>query len=93
MANLQIMTRCQMCNSKYKSSDAKVIDKKDGAITLYLNCKKCKTSIIMIIMANILGITSISAITDIAEDDFGSISANYIEYDDVLEVHKFLENK
>lgn len=92
MPNLQIMTKCPMCDFKFEKESIKIIDKKDGFITLYLNCKRCKSSLMMVIITGALGITSISMMTDIAEDDFEKINGNSISYDDVLEMHKFLEN-
>ena len=92
IASLQIITNCPMCDFKYDKKDIKVIDKKDGLITVYLNCQKCKSSMVMAIMAGALGITSVSMMTDITEDDLKNMESNYVKHDDVLEMHKFLEN-
>ncbi len=92
MANLQIITKCPMCDLKYDKNDIKIVDKKDGAITLYMNCKKCKSSVMMLILTNILGITSISMVTDIEENELEKTENSQIECDDVLEIHKFFKN-
>ncbi|MEA1936722.1 MAG: hypothetical protein U9N04_01250 [Patescibacteria group bacterium] len=90
--NLQMMTNCPMCDFKYDSKkDIKVIDKKDGMVTLYLNCEQCKSSLIVAVMIEPFGVTSISMMTDIVENDLKKINGDFIKYDDVLEVHKFLE--
>ncbi len=93
MPNLQIMTRCPMCDFKYEKEDVKIVDKKDGLITLYLKCNQCKSSLMMVIMTGALGITSISTMTDIVEDDLEKVKDSCVDYDDVLEMHKFLKNK
>jgi len=93
IASLQIITNCPMCDFKYDKKDIKMIDKKDGLITVYLNCQKCRSSMVMVIMAGILGITSVSMMTDITKDDLKNIENSYIEYDDVLEMHRFLERR
>lgn len=92
MASLQIITNCPMCDFKYDKENIKIIDKKDGLITVYLNCQKCKSSMVMAIMTGVLGITSVSMMTDINEDDLKNIENSRVEYDDVLEMHKFLKN-
>ena len=91
--NMQIMTKCPMCDFKYEKKDVKVVNNKEGIITLYLNCQNCKGSIVMLIMAGAFGVTSISMTSDIIEEDFENIERGCVEYDDVLEMHKFLKNK
>ncbi|MBW6440610.1 hypothetical protein K0B03_01085 [Patescibacteria group bacterium] len=93
-AGMQIMTKCPLCDYKYEKKDIKVMNSKEGVVTLYLNCKNCQGSIMMLIMTGAFGITSISMTSDIMEDDFKSIEEHScVEYDDVLEMHKFLKNK
>lgn len=82
-----------MCDFKYEKEDIKIIDKKDGLITLYLQCRQCKSSLMMVIMTGAFGITSISTMTDVMEDDLEKVRDSCVDYDDVLEMHKFLKNK
>ena len=92
--NLQMVTNCPMCDFKYDTEkNIKMIDKKDGMIIFYLNCDQCKSSIIVAVTIEAFGATSVSVMTDIAENDLKKINGDFIKYDDVLEVHKFLENK
>ncbi len=93
VSNVQIATKCPMCGFKFSKDDVKTIDSKEGAAAFFLNCSKCKSSVMMVVMASALGITSISMISDLAEKDLSKIEANCVEYDDVLEMHKFLKNK
>ena len=93
MASLQIITNCPMCDFKYDKENIKMIDKKDGVIAIHLSCQKCKSSMMMVIMTGALGITSVSMMTDITKNDLKNIKNSYVEYDDVLEMHKFLEER
>lgn len=91
--NLQIMTKCPMCDSSYEKEDIKVISKKDGTLSLYLSCKHCKSSVVMLLIMGNMGVTSISIPTDITEDDFEKVrQGEVVSYDDVLEMYKFLKN-
>ncbi len=91
---LKIITNCPMCGFKYDDKkDIKTIDRKDGMITFYLNCSQCKSSVIVAVMTEAFGVSSVSIITDIVENDIRKIDGNSIKYDDVLEMHKFLESK
>lgn len=92
LPNVHIITKCPMCDFKYEKEDVKLIKKNEGAITLHLKCKQCRSSLMMLIMTGALGITSISAMTDMAEDDVEKVSGRKcISYDDVLEMHEFLK--
>jgi hypothetical protein len=93
VSNVQIATKCPMCDFKFSKEDIKTIDSKEGAATFFLNCSKCKSSVMIVIMTSALGITSISMVSDLAEKDLGKIKTACVEYDDVLEMHKFLKNK
>ncbi|MFA6896793.1 MAG: hypothetical protein WCQ96_00685 [Patescibacteria group bacterium] len=91
--NLQIMTKCPMCSANYKKDDIKVINKNDGSLSIYLSCSRCKSSVVMLLMAGPMGVTSISIPTDITEEDLGKINGNnIISCDDVLEMYKFLKD-
>lgn len=91
--NLQIMTKCPMCDSSYEKEDVRVINKKDGTISLYLSCKHCKSSVVMLLMLGAAGVTSVSIPTDIKEEDFDKMKdGDSIDSDDVLEMYKFLKN-
>ncbi len=92
LPNMQIMTKCPMCDFKYEKEDIKLVKKNEGVIALHLNCRQCKSSLMMLIMAGALGVTSISMMTDIVEDDIEKVNSNKcVNYDDVLEMHKFLK--
>jgi hypothetical protein len=92
IANLQIMPKCPMCDFKYEKEDIKIVDKKEGLINLYLNCRRCKSSVVMLVVMGALGITSISMITDVTESDLEKMKGNSIRYDDVLEMHRFFQS-
>ena len=93
-AGLKIITNCPMCDFKYDTEkNIKTINRKDGMITFYLNCSQCKSSVIVAVMTEAFGIASVSIMTDVVENDIRKIDGGFIKYDDVLEMHKFLENK
>jgi len=82
-----------MCDATYDKEDIKVIGKKDGALSVYLNCRHCKSSVLVFVMINPVGVTSVSVPTDITEDDFEKVRKNEtIDCDDVLEMYKFLKD-
>lgn len=89
---LKFLTNCPLCGYKYDENYFRVVDKKDGVMTLYLNCPHCKSSVMVALTMSTLGMSSVSMITDVTEkelDNFNSRSA--ISINDVLDIHNFLE--
>ncbi len=92
--DLKSFIRCPLCGQSYNSEKIKVLKKKDNAMVLYLVCPKCKSSVMAMITANPLGITSVSALTDVTEEDMERFkNKNPISVDDILELHTFLEDE
>lgn len=94
--DLKFLCLCPVCNCQYNPKEIKILDKKEGVVTIYFACAHCKNSIISAVNAGVLGVTAVSMITDlnIAEaekiKDIPDLSA-----DDVLTIYDFLgrENK
>lgn len=90
--NSAFIFTCPFCHQKHNATEVKILAKKEEILTLYLNCRHCHSSTMMMVSSNILGMTSISILTDMSEQDLDffekkdTISAN-----DVIEMHEFLE--
>lgn len=63
--DLKFLASCPVCNCQYDPKEIKVLDKKDGTVTIYFACAHCKNSIISAVNAGALGVTAISMITDL----------------------------
>jgi len=88
---LKFINNCPLCGHKYDTSYFKVIDKKDGIMTLYLDCPFCQSSVMIALTINAMGMTSVSMITDVTEKEIDSLRGKRaISADEVLEFHSFL---
>lgn len=93
ITNLKFLAQCPLCNHAYSFKGVKVLSKKDDLIILHLTCQHCKGSVMVAVGFGVFGITSVSILTDATANDldrFGELKS--ISADDVLEMHKFLEN-
>ncbi len=63
--DLKFLCLCPVCNCQYDSREIKILDKKDGIVTIYFTCAQCKNSIISAVNAGVLGVTAVSMITDL----------------------------
>lgn len=85
---------CPICSKKFRVASVFVLEKEGGMETLYVECVKCATSVILGIMKNAPGIvTTIGMLTDMRREDIERMKDfPPLTSDDVLEVHKYLEN-
>jgi len=90
----RFLGRCPICDRKFSSRRALLLDKYEGMQTVYIECRKCGSSVVLGVARNIPGIvTTIGMLTDMTREDIERISnMKPITADDVLEMHKCLEN-
>lgn len=89
--NMKVMSACPVCNVSYNPMQARVIDEADDARLIFIQCEKCSSSVVAVVMHGGLGVTSVGLITDLhAEEVLKYKDASPISEDDVLEIHSFL---
>jgi transcription elongation factor Elf1 len=92
LSDWQNFINCPLCGQNYDSKKIKVVERKDGLMIFYLVCPRCKSSVMTMVSASSLGVTSVSMLTDITEEDMERFkNKEPISADDVLELHMFLE--
>ncbi len=86
---LSLVSYCPLCGTNYNPKDARLLEEKDGAHLIHLQCRNCSSSIVAVIVAGGLGVSSVGLITDLTGDDVIKFkSAPRIDEDDVIEVYK-----
>lgn len=92
--NLKIMNNCPVCKAKYNPLEAKIIDEKENVHLMHVKCKKCQSSVLVLVYINNVGINSIGLITDLEMNEVmdycyqESISSN-----DVLTMYQALKKE
>lgn len=92
--NAFVFGSCPVCRKELNEKNAYVL-KKVSAITQYcVKCGFCSSSLLLSVSsANSNMTTSIGILTDVKKGDFALMkSSEQISVDDVLEIHKLLEN-
>ncbi|MFA5029462.1 MAG: hypothetical protein WC518_01775 [Patescibacteria group bacterium] len=90
---LKIVANCPVCHYHYNPGEAKVLEENEGAHLIYLKCRRCYSAILVLIMANNFGISSVGLITDLDSHEVMKFkAAKETNSDDVLSVHQLLEN-
>jgi len=89
----KFLGNCPICSNKFNGSYASQIEKVDSVQTIYVECKKCGSSVVLGVVKNMPGlVTTIGMLTDMKQEDIKRIrNLPPITPDDVLEIHKHLE--
>lgn len=90
----KFLGNCPVCRKKFDSNDVTPIDKEGSIDTLYAECKKCKSSVVLGVLKATPGlVTTVGMLTDMKLEDIDKMaSMSPLTADDVLEVHRYLEN-
>lgn len=92
LANLKIVSRCPICNSKYSAARIEVIEKQNEVHLVCIKCQKCQATVVAVILANPFGISSVGLVTDLDSQDIRKFkNQSAVSFDDVLDLHQLLE--
>ncbi|OGY43056.1 MAG: hypothetical protein A2729_03765 [Candidatus Buchananbacteria bacterium RIFCSPHIGHO2_01_FULL_39_14] len=92
--NPTLITHCPVCNLRFNPLEAKVLEEGENTHLVYIKCRHCQASILALISASQLGISSVGLITDLSGDDIMKFKEmSPITFDDVIESHQFLRRE
>lgn len=91
----KFLGNCPICKKKFNSEKTSLLEEDVGIQTLYVECAECDSSVVLGIMKSIPGIvTTVGMLTDMRREDIERLgNMQPITADDVLEMHRYLENK
>ncbi|MFH1173170.1 MAG: hypothetical protein V1692_01410 [bacterium] len=90
---LKLISYCPVCNSRYEQVEAKIVEEKDESYLVHLKCRRCQSSVLALITASALGLTSVGLITDLESYEVVKFREEpAVSADDVLQAHLFLNN-
>lgn len=89
LEGLSLVSYCPLCSTNYNPKDARLLEEKDGAHLIHLQCSNCSSSIVAVIISGGLGVSSVGLITDLTGNDVVKFkNARYINEDDVIEAYR-----
>jgi hypothetical protein len=93
-SDVKFFGNCPICRQKFKASNTHIIRQKEISKTVYAECGKCASSVLLGIVKNMPGIvTTVGMLTDMKEGDISRFARLApLTYDDVLEMHICLES-
>lgn len=88
---LKLISYCPVCNNRYDQVEAKILEERDDAYLVHLKCRRCYSSVIALITAGALGVTSVGLITDLESTEVMKFRGQpNITADDVIKIHLLL---
>lgn len=88
---LKIISNCPVCDSRNFPSQIKILQERENSHLLYVQCRRCKSRVLVLITAHPNGISSIGLLTDLSSDEVIKFSTQEpINHDDVLEFYEQL---
>lgn len=90
--SLRLIATCPFCSTTYNLTGAKVLAEREDAHLLHLECVKCGSAVVALVMTNGTGVNSVGLVTDLTSEDVVKFTGTEaINTDDVLAIHEALE--
>lgn len=90
----QIISRCPLCNASYRMEDAQVVETTDESSMVYVECSRCKSSIVAVVAMSGMGMVSLGMVTDMNREDVERFRASpSMTGNELLEMIQLLQRK
>lgn len=66
---LRLISTCPLCNTQYNPLSAKVLEEREDAHLVHIQCRRCESSIVAVVVMGGVGVSSIGLITDLTSED------------------------
>jgi len=86
--HLRVVSSCPICNARYHNNELRILEERSDAQLIYLQCRKCQSSVLAVILMSQLGVSSVGLVTDLTGEDVLKFRRQpVLSNDDVLDVH------
>lgn len=88
---LRLISSCPLCHTHYNPWQTRILEERDDAHLIYLQCRKCGSAVVAVVLTGWFGVSSIGVVTDLTSEDVLRFKQSApISADDVLDVHELL---
>lgn len=88
----QLISYCPLCHHSFSPHEAAVIGQGSDTHLLYIHCRHCASALVVLMLVNELGISSVGVVTDCTEADIIRCKdGQLVTTDDCLAVHAWLQ--
>jgi hypothetical protein len=91
--DLKFVSYCPLCRHNFNSLEARILEQAGDNHLLHIICSRCFSSILVLVLASDLGISSFGLVTDLTGDDVIKFKNQLsVSEDDVIFLHSLLKN-
>ena len=88
---MQLSSRCPLCETSFKPTQAEILDESRQGILFHVTCSGCKASLLAVVAASKLGLSSFGMVTDLSIQDIKRLrKGSAIDAHDVLQAYQEL---
>ena len=88
---MQLSSRCPLCETSFKPTQAEILDESRQGILFHVTCSSCQASLLAVVAASKLGLSSFGMVTDLSVDDIKRLrKGSVIDAQDVLQAYQEL---
>lgn len=88
---LRLISYCPLCEAVYSPLKARVLEEREDAHLLHIQCSSCHSSIVALVLSSAIGITSVGLVTDLTGDDVLRFKDEQaLSADEVLALHHLI---
>lgn len=88
---LRLMNECPLCTKKYPASKKNILERRQGAQLVHLNCSHCQNSVLAVIVISQIGMSSVGMVTDLSPADVKRLRERQaISEEELLDFHRLL---
>lgn len=92
--DLKLMSACPLCNAAKDEVKAQVVDENETAHLVHMQCAKCGSSIVALVVHAASGLNSVGMLTDLTYADVLKFrAATPIDADDTLAFYQIMQNQ
>lgn len=90
---LKNISNCPVCQAKYDPLQASLIQEEEDAYLAYIKCQKCRTAMLVLIMAQGPLLSSVGVVTDLTPEDLDILKRKSISSDDILSLYQAFKSQ
>jgi len=90
--DVQLSSRCPLCNTAFQPTGAEILDESQQGILFHLTCPSCRSSLLAVVAASKLGLSSFGMVTDLTALDVRRLRKSpAITQEDVLKAFEEID--
>ncbi|MFH1947562.1 MAG: hypothetical protein ABIJ23_05410 [Candidatus Magasanikbacteria bacterium] len=90
--SLRVMNQCPVCKGSYQPVKKNILRKKGDAHLIHITCPHCSNSVMAVVLATPVGLSSVGMVTDLKANDVLRVyNQEAISEDELLGFHQLLK--